>query len=98
MRALVACDVYLDGGSHYYLFRGANGKFLLLCTDPGSIGSADPGKTIVVEKPRLFLGVSHFSEKNKVVVPYGSTCEKFLLAAIKSEVERINAESKNEAL
>jgi hypothetical protein len=87
---LVSCDIYFDGGSHYYLFRGANGKYLVLCTDPGSYGSSDAKKCVRVDKPRLFLGALHFTDKSGVVVPFDSDCERFLLAVIKSEVERIN--------
>jgi hypothetical protein len=87
---LVACDIYLDGGSRYYLFRGANSRYLVVCTDPGSFGAPDSKKVIPVDKPRLFLGASHFSDKNKVLIPYDSECERFLLAAIKNEVDRIN--------
>jgi hypothetical protein len=86
---LVGCDMYLDGGSHYYLFRGANSKYLVLCTDSGSYGSSKSNKIITVDRPHLFLGAEHFTEKKKVIVPYDSACERFLLAAIKSEVERL---------
>lgn len=87
---LMTCVVYLDGGSQYYLFRGANGRFPVRCTDPGPRGSPASKTVAAMDKPRLFLGVSHFSDKNGVVIPYDSACERFLLAAIKDEVERIN--------
>ena len=90
---LVACDMYLDGASRYYLFRGANGKFLVLCTDTSMYQSSDK-KIIQVDKPRLYLGVWHFSDKNKVLVPLDSPTEKFLLEAIKGEVDRYNLASK----
>ena len=98
--ALVAGNVYLDGGSQFYLFRGANGKYLVLCTDTHNYDEYDSqnhSKTVHVDKPRLYLGVSHFSNKNRVVVPYDSKCEHFLVAAIQSEVERIDKLSKDQS-
>lgn len=89
---LVACDIYLDGGSHFYLFRGANGKFLALCTDSGSYYSEEKKQSVPVDHPRLFLAAFHFGDKNRVTVPFESPTERFLLTAIKSEVARIAAE------
>ena len=81
---LVACDLYFDGGSRFYLFQGMNGKFLVLCTDAVDYYSN--------EKPRLFLGTFHFSNEPRVVVTVDSPTERFLVAAIKAEVSRITAE------
>jgi hypothetical protein len=89
--ALVACGVYFDGGSRYYLFEGANKKFLLLCTDPGSYYNPDKKMSEAVKTPRLYLGVAHFSDaKGNVPVPIGSATEHFLLAAIVEGVKQAN--------
>lgn len=91
---LVACDIYLDGGSRFYIFRGANDKFLMFCTDSGLSYSAETKKTSPVAKPKLYLAASHSSSKRKMEIPVGSATEQFLLDAIKSEVERITASRK----
>jgi len=89
---LVACDLYFDGGSRFYLFRGMNGKFLVLCTDAVDYYSNETKKKVPVDKPRLFLGTFHFSNEPRVVVTVDSPTERFLVAAIKAEVSRITAE------
>ena len=73
---LVAGSMYLDGGSQCYLFRGANNKYLSVCTD--------------VYATTLYLGVYHFSHKKGTVVPWDSDCERFLSAAIESAVAKLD--------
>ena len=92
---LVACDIYLDGGSRYYIFRGSNDRFLLLCTDSGMSFSPETKKVSKVEQPRVYLAAAHFGSKSKVEVPADSATEQFLLSAIMSEVARISAAQKN---
>jgi len=57
--SLVDASLYFDGGSLSYLFRGANGKFLVFCTDTGIYRGKDK-KFVKVTAPRLFLGTFHF--------------------------------------
>ncbi len=91
---LVACDIYLDGGSRFYLFRGSNDKFLVICTDAGSYYDSRAKKSVEVRRPRLFLGTFHFSEKPRAELPEGSKTERFLLEAIRSEVDRLTPKKK----
>ncbi len=86
---LVDCGSYDDGGSQYYLFRGANGRCPLFCTDTEVQWKSKGSETIQPKKPRLFLGVAHYSDYARVVVPCDSPCEHFLLRAIRVEVERL---------
>jgi hypothetical protein len=80
---LVACGFYFDGGSRYFLFRGANKKFLILCTDPGAYYNSKKKVQEDVKVPQLYLGVAHFSDvKARATVPIDSATERFLLAAI----------------
>ena len=93
---LVGCEMYLDGGSIFYIFRGSNSKYLMVCTDSGSYGVRGSDEIKEVKKPRLFLAAGHFKDKNKVVVPFDSKCERFLITAIKDCAARAQALQKSE--
>ena len=90
---LVNCSLFFDGGSRCYLFRGANNKFLVLCTDT-PLGGAPDGTMQKRESATLYLGAWHWSDKAGTAVAMDSKTEHFLLAAIQNEAERISASKK----
>jgi len=91
--ALVSASLYLDGGSRSYVFQGANGKFLVFCTDTKFYAGKD-GKSENVTAPRIFLGTFHFTQKPRTVVPADSDTERFLIAALAAEARRKSPEQK----
>jgi hypothetical protein len=90
---LVDCKIYFDGGSNVYLFRGANGKFLVLCNEPPEYEYVNVNheklKFLVRDFTTLHLGAWHCADKEGTVIPPDSETERFLLAAIESEAARI---------
>lgn len=87
---LVADEMYLDGGSKYYLFEGSNGQYLVVCTDSPMRSDPKTRKFMELEVLHLYLGAFHFSENPKLQVPTGSKTERFLLDAINDEVRRLD--------
>jgi hypothetical protein len=88
---LVAFSMYYDGGSRYYIFGGANKKYLMVCTDRPAVYSQADKKLVRNDVPALYLRAAHVYRQTKVPVPRDSACERFLLKAIRDEVDRITA-------
>lgn len=85
---LVGDEVYLDGGSQVYLFKGANGEFLAVCTDSPLMFDRKIRKPVYREFLHLYLGAFHYTQKPNLRVPIGSETERFLLDAINDAVAR----------
>lgn len=98
---LVYFSFYFDGGSHAYLFKGANEKFLVFCSEPPEydyIKINDKKLQFRVRDfSRLYLGAWHCTDKGGTVIPLDSETEQFLLAAIETEAARISILVKAEA-
>jgi len=90
---LVHCSLYFDGGSCAYLFKGANGKFLVLCSEPPEYEYLNDKKIELLKRDfsRLYLGAWHCTDKAGTVIPLDSETEQFLLVAIQDEAARISA-------
>lgn len=86
---LVATKLHLDGGSRFYLLKGSNDKFLMICTEPEAYHDKENNGTIEVAEPKIFIGAAHISSNLKKEVPLNSETEIILLDTIRKEVDRI---------
>lgn len=70
---------YLDGGTEGFLLLGGEDHYLAFCTGPGL--ESPEGRTFGKPVPvgsRLFIGGTHYTDKEARPVPEGSAAETFL--------------------
>lgn len=69
---------YLDGGTEGYLLLSGEDHFLAFCTGPGLESAGQTfGKPVPVGS-RMFIGGTHYTDKEARPVPEGSAAEAFL--------------------